>query len=168
MNALGEAHVRSISSLRRFPNIAVETIPIIIIMITVFLKRKIVSLETILSAHSNAGLTDDGLLSPIEGRPPSTSFFCASLLQAIDGFKPLDLRPQVVSQAPQHFRYSETQATCGGCFAHQSIRSLRHVQSSTSAGVFESACRTLPMQFFFFFFFLVCEDDGMCDLTVTP
>jgi len=85
-----------------------------------------------------------------------------SSVQAIDGFMPLDLCPQVVSQAPQHFRSSETQVTCGDCFAHQSNRSLRHVQGSTSAGVFESACRTLPMQVF-----LICEDDGMCDLTVT-
>ena len=33
----------------------------------------------------------------------------------------LALCPQVVSQSPQYFRSSENQATCEGCFAHQSI-----------------------------------------------
>ena len=33
----------------------------------------------------------------------------------------LVLCPQVVSQAPQHFRTFETQATCDGCFSHQSV-----------------------------------------------
>ena len=40
----------------------------------------------------------------------------ASLLQAIDGVMFLALCPKVVSQAPQHFRSSEKQATCVGCF----------------------------------------------------
>ena len=40
----------------------------------------------------------------------STSSFHASLLQAIDGAMSLALCPQVVSQAPQHFSSSQTQA----------------------------------------------------------
>ena len=40
----------------------------------------------------------------------------------------LALWPQVVSQAPQHFRSSETQTTCDGCFSGHFI-SLRYVQS---------------------------------------
>ena len=33
----------------------------------------------------------------------------------------LALCPQIVSQAPQFFKYSETQAAGGGCFAHHSV-----------------------------------------------
>ena len=44
-------------------------------------------------------------------------FICASLLQVIDGVVSLALYPQVVSQAPQHIRASEKQATGEGCFA---------------------------------------------------
>ena len=47
--------------------------------------------------------------------------FNVSVLQAIDGLMSLALCPQVVSQVPQHFRSSETQATCDGCFAYQSM-----------------------------------------------
>ena len=36
----------------------------------------------------------------------------------------LALYPQVVSQAPQHFRSSESQAACGGCFVLQSVCSV--------------------------------------------
>ena len=43
------------------------------------------------------------------------------LFQAIDGVMSLDLWPQVVSQASQHFRSCEKPATCESCFAHQSI-----------------------------------------------
>ena len=56
-------------------------------------------------------------LSTFQGRSSSASSFQPSRLQAIDGVMSLALCPQVVSQAPQHFRPSETQATCGGCFA---------------------------------------------------
>ena len=35
--------------------------------------------------------------------------------------------PQVVPQAPQHFRSSEMQATCDGCFAQQSLRSFSFI-----------------------------------------
>ena len=46
--------------------------------------------------------------------------FCI-LLQAIDGVMSLALCLQVVARAPQHFRSSEKQTTCEGCFARQSI-----------------------------------------------
>ena len=39
------------------------------------------------------------------------------------------LCPQVVSQAPQHFRPSEKQGTCEGCFARQSINSVISLHS---------------------------------------
>ena len=42
------------------------------------------------------------------------------------------------SQAPQHFRSSETQATFDGCFAHN-----ENVKGSTSSGCFESGCPTM-------------------------
>ena len=58
---------------------------------------------------SNVRLTDDGPLSSFQGRSSSASSFHASL---IDGVMFLALCSQVMSQAPQHFRSSETQATC--------------------------------------------------------
>ena len=72
----------------------------------------------------NVRLIDDGPLSSFQGRSSSASSFRASLLQAIDGVMSLTLCPQVVSQAPQHFRSSKKQATCEGCFARQSICSV--------------------------------------------
>ena len=39
---------------------------------------------------------------------------------------------RVVSQAPQHFRSSEKQATCEGCFARQSICLVISLHSSMS------------------------------------
>ena len=143
ISAFGEAHVRSISSLRSFPNNAVETIPI---AIKVFLKRKVLSLETILSMYSKARLTDDGPFSPVQGRPSSTSFFSASLLSPGDrrfyalGFASAScvsssLTLQIFREA-SYLRWLLCPSVCP----------FRHVQGSTSAGVFESACRTLPMQ----------------------
>ena len=70
---------------------------------------------------SKIRVIDDGLLSSYQRRLSSISFSHASLLQVIDGVMPSALCPQVVSQAPRHFRPSEKQATCDGCFARQSI-----------------------------------------------
>ena len=70
-----------------------------------------------LRRSSNVRLTDDGLVSSFEGRSSSASSFRASLLRAIDGVMSLASCSQVVSQASQHFRSSEKQATCDGCFA---------------------------------------------------
>ena len=47
----------------------------------------------------------------------------------------LALCPQVVTQAPQHFRSSETQASCDGCFARQSICSVVSLHSGMSRAV---------------------------------
>ena len=69
---------------------------------------------------SNVRLTDHGHLSSFQGRSSSTSSFHASLLLVIDDVMSLALCPQEVSQAPQHFKSSEKQATCEGCFACQS------------------------------------------------
>ena len=84
MCVLGNAHMRSIPSLSSFPNAAFET-------------------------SSNVRLTDGDPLSSFQGRSSSASSFHASLLQAIDSEMFLALCPHVVSQAPQHFRSSETQ-----------------------------------------------------------
>ena len=65
---------------------------------------------------SSVVLTDDNHSLSFEGRSSSASPFYVPLLQAIDGVASLAFRPQVVFQAPQHFRSSETQATCGDCF----------------------------------------------------
>ena len=58
---------------------------------------------------SNVRLIDDGPLSSFQERSSSASSFHASLLQAIDGVMSTALCPQVVSQASQHFRFSEKQ-----------------------------------------------------------
>ena len=89
--ALGKAHWRSALSLRSFPNVAFETVPVYV-------------------------CTSDGPLV-LSGRSSSASSFHASLLQAISGVMSLALCPQVVSQASQHFRSFEKQTTCEGCFA---------------------------------------------------
>ena len=81
---------------QKFPNVAFETVPMFV------------------------WLTMALALSSFQGRSSSTSSFHASLLQAIDGVIRLLLFVQVGSQAPQHFRSSETQATCEGRFARQS------------------------------------------------
>ena len=74
-------------------------------------------LQRCLGNGSNVRLIDDGPFSSSQGRSSSASFFHASLLQAIDSVMSLALCPQVVSQASQHFRSSEKQAACVGCFA---------------------------------------------------
>ena len=80
-------------------------------------------------------LIDDGLLSSFQARSSSTSSFHASLLQTIAGVMSLALCPQVVSQASQHFRSSEKQATCEGCFARQSICSVVSLHSGMPRAV---------------------------------
>ena len=84
---------------------------------------------------SNVRLTDDGPLSSFQGRSSSASSFHASLLQAIGGVMCLTLCPQVVSQASQHFRSSEKQATCESCFARQSVCSVVSLHSGMSRAV---------------------------------
>ena len=81
---------------------------------------------------SNVCLIDDGPLSSVQGRSSSASSFHASLLQASNGVMSLALCPQVVFRASQHFRPSEKQATCDGCFARQSVCSVLTLHSSMS------------------------------------
>ena len=70
----------------------------------------------------------------------SCVFLCSLSGQETDGVKSLALRPQIVSQAPQHFTPSEKQllSHCDGCMlsppAHLlgNLPLLRHVQRSTA------------------------------------
>ena len=77
----------------------------------------------------------DGPLSSFQGRSSSASSFHAFLLQAVDGVMSSTLCQEVVSQAPQHFRSSEKQATREGCFARQSICSVISLHSGMSRAV---------------------------------
>ena len=75
------------------PNVAFETVPVFLVC-----------------------LIDDGSVLSFRGRSSSASSFQASLLQAIDGRMSLAVCPQVMSQAPQHFKspekMSEKSALC--------------------------------------------------------
>ena len=77
-----------------------------------------------LGNRSTVPLIDINPLLFFQGRSSSASSFLASLLQAIDGVMSLALCPQVVSQAPQHFRSSETQARRYVYFVRQSVCSV--------------------------------------------
>ena len=118
---LGKAYIRSTQSLRSSPDVTFGTVP-------------------------NVHLTDDGSSSSFPGRSPGASSFHASLLQLIDGVLSLVLCPQVVSQAPQHFRSSETQATYQGCFSRQSIDSVIFLHSCSSL---QAKTRQEKQKFFF-------------------
>ena len=84
---------------------------------------------------SNVRLIDDSPLSSFPITASSAFSFHHNVLHAIDGLISLPLCPQVVSQAPQHFRSSTTQATCEGCFARQSICSVISLHSGMSRAV---------------------------------
>ena len=128
-------------------------------------------------------LIDGGRLSSFRGRSSNASSFHAFLLQAIDGVMPLALCPQVVSQSPQHFRSSEKQATCEGCFACQSICSVvslhsglfraQHPQEFSKVDVDGRRPLTHSSLAFPFHFSLFIasssnlEDDGMSSPTAT-
>ena len=70
----------------------------------------------------------------------------------------LALCPQLVSQAPQHLlKNSEKQATCGGCFARQSVCSVISLHAGMSGAVhskcscvFPSHLGSVCLGFFFF------------------
>ena len=90
-------------------------------------------------------MIDNGPFLSFQGRRSSASSFRASLLQSISGVMSLALCPQVVSQAPQHFRASKTsnlwRLLCLPVYLLSHFPSLRHVQGSTPTGVFEGGCR---------------------------
>ena len=48
-------------------------------------------------------------------------FLFLSLLQVINGLMSMAFCPHVAFQAPQHFRSSETQASCDSCVVRQSV-----------------------------------------------
>ena len=80
----------------------------------------------------------------------------------------LALCRQVVSQAPQHFRSSETQATYDGCFSRQPICLVVYPEPGMSKEVhprefFEGGCRTLihaSLDFPFHFFLFVASSSN--------
>ena len=93
---------------------------------------------------SNVRLIDDGPLSSFQERSSSVSSFNASLLQATNGVMSLALCPQVVSQASQHFRSFEKQATvrsfpftpaCSGQYTHRSFRRLMSTIDTFQSGL---------------------------------
>ena len=100
--ALGKAHMRSTPSLSSFPKVAFQTVPVFA-RLTIALSRP---------------FKEDRLALPLS----------TPLLQAIRGVVSLALCPQVVSQAPQHFRSIETQAAYDGCF-FPSVYRTRHFSS---------------------------------------
>ena len=74
-------------------------------------------------------------------------FVCLMMaLSSLEGRQSSALCPHVVSQAAQHFRSTERQATCDGCFSCYSICSVISLHSgmSTASGqkstVFEGGC----------------------------
>ena len=85
--ALGESHMRATKSVRRFPNVAFNTVRLI----------------------------DDGPFSSFQRILLSASAFHAALLLAIGGVMLSTLSQQVVFQVPQHIRSSGTHATCDSC-----------------------------------------------------
>ena len=118
---LGKSYIRSTPSLRSSPDDTSGTVP-------------------------NVHLTDNGSSSSFPGRSLGASSFHASLLQLIGGVLSLALCPQVVSQAPQHFRSSETQATYDGCFSRQSIDLVIFLHTGTSL---QAKTRHEKQKFFF-------------------
>ena len=71
-----------------------------------------------------------------EDRLALNSSFHSSLLQTVAGVTSLAFcPPQLVSQAPQHLRSSETQTTCGSCFSRQSNCSDISLHSGMSRAV---------------------------------
>ena len=90
-----EAHMRSTQALRSYTKVAFEINPIFV-WLTMALSRP---------------FNEVGRALPL-------------LTQEIDGVVSLALYPHLVSQASQHLRSFEKQATCEGCFASQSICSV--------------------------------------------
>ena len=95
----------------------------------------------------NVRLTDDGPFASFQGRLSSASSFNASFLQAIDGVMALASCPQVVSSSSTFQTFGEAShlwgLLCPPVYLLDHFPSLRHVQLSTSTGVFESGCRPL-------------------------
>ena len=123
-------------------------------MVSMCLEKPICARPCFRSFPNIVCLIDGGPLSSFQGRSFSISSFHTSLLQAVGGVMSLALCLQVVSQVSQHFRSSEKQATCEGFFARQSSCLFIYFHSSMSRAVHPQA-------------HWICEDDGMCCVTVT-
>ena len=89
-------------------------------------------------------------VSSFPGRPATAAFLYASLLLALDRIVSLELRPQVLSQAPQHFGSSETQfkplimvALPASLSALSFPLTPECPEQYRSTGGFEGGCRTL-------------------------
>ena len=134
-------------SFRSFPNIALETGPMTNVHLIddnplLFFQGRSSSCSTSSVLASLLQAIDGAMSLPLSSRrsmvrcpclsPPGDRWcdVLASLLQAIDGAMSLALCPQVVSQALQHFKSSEKQATCEGCFARQSVCSVISLHSA--------------------------------------
>ena len=83
-----------------FPSIALETVPMFMMVLS-HLFKKYCQQERLSRVY----------LSPLY----------TFLLRVVSNVVSLALCPLVVSQAPQHFRSSEVQASCGSCSARQSV-----------------------------------------------
>ena len=99
---------------------------------------------------------DAGPLTSFQGRSSSASSLRASLLQAIDDAMSLALCPQVVSQAPQHFRSSEncfaSQSICSFIFLHSGMSRTVHLQEVPKVDVESEAHSSLGFPFHFSLF----------------
>ena len=84
---------------------------------------------------SNIHQIDDCPLSSFHGRSLSSSSFHASLLQVVDHVMSLAFFPTASASSSSTLEIFETQATCDGCFAHQSICLVISLHFSMSKAV---------------------------------
>ena len=152
--ALGKAHMRSTPSLRSFPNVAFETVPMFV-WLTMALSRPFKEDRLALLFFKRLSPPGDGQWYDVLGFVPAysvSSFSTHQIFQCVGclwGFLFLPVYPL------GHFP------------------SLRHVQGSTPTGVFEGGHWPLTHSSLgfpippFVEAHWICEDDGMCGLTVT-
>ena len=95
---LGKSHSHSTLLLRSFPSIALETVSMFMMVLSNLFKK----------------------CCQQERLPRAYSLY-TFLLRVVSNVVSLALCPLVVSQAPQHFRSFEVQASCDGSFACQSV-----------------------------------------------
>ena len=93
------------------------------------------SLASFLSAACETVPMFRWLMTVLSRKSISRFLFLCPSPSTIDGVMYLALCPQVMSQAPHHFRSSETQATHAGFSAQQSICLVISLDSDTSRAV---------------------------------
>ena len=108
---LRKAHICSTPSLRSFPNVGFETVPMFIWVMTAL----------------SCPFKENCLALPLSTLLSSRQLMVCVMSSA--------LCPQVVSQDPQHYRSSEEQATSEDCFACQSVCSVVSLHSGMSRAV---------------------------------